>query len=343
MVRLGAIGDVVFSSCLLPALRQAYPKAHLAWLVEPVAAPILQNNPYLDEVIVWDKAQWLHDLKKGCLGDLAKRIRAFHHALKARHFDWALDLQGLLKSHLLAYWSGAPYRIGFSSKEGGHFLLTKTLPKGGQPNQIASEYRDFGEKTGLVMAPLRFGIHISDQEYEEARKLLLDSGVSRAFVVFCPFTTRPQKHWLTKRWASLACTLQRGLGLDIILLGGPKDVSEANALHKKAKGSLKNFVGQTNLRQSMAILGLAQTVIGVDTGMTHAALALGIPTIALFGSTRPYLDRENFKLQILYNALPCSPCRRNPVCHGDYTCMRKITEEDIITALQALNDENPAH
>jgi len=63
-VRLGAIGDVVFASCLLPALRQAYPNAHLAWLVEPSAAPLLQNNPYLDEVIVWEKGRWLDDLKK---------------------------------------------------------------------------------------------------------------------------------------------------------------------------------------------------------------------------------------------------------------------------------------
>lgn len=335
-MRLGAIGDVVFASCLLPALRQAYPNAHLAWLVEPSAAPLLQNNPYLDEVIVWEKGRWLDDLKKGRFLSLLRKIHNLRQTLKTHHFDWALDLQGLLKSHLLAYCSGAAERIGFLAKEGGNFLLTKTFAKGGEKQKIASEYRDFAEKIGLAMHPLRFGIHLDSADYEAAKKCLQSIGVNGPFVAFCPFTTRPQKHWFIDRWAILAEMLYKDLGLDIVLLGGLGDMAKANALNQQAGDRLKNLAGQTSLRQSAAIIALADAVIGVDTGMTHLAVVLGVPTIALFGSTRPYLDAENFKLEIIYKALPCSPCRRKPSCHGDYSCMRSITPDEVSMVLRKM-------
>jgi heptosyltransferase-1 len=99
---------------------------------------------------------------------------------------------------------------------------------------------------------------------------------------------------------------------------------------------LKNLSGQTILRQTSAIIALANAGIGVDTGMTHLAVVLGVPTIALFGSTCPYLDAENFKLEIIYKALPCSPCRRKPSCHGDYSCMRSIMPDEVATALRKM-------
>ncbi len=95
-IRSSAIGDVVMASPLLPALRRAYPAAHLAWLVEPYAYDLLRHNPLLDAVIVWPKGYWKQLIKDKNWRELAREVKRFAAQLRQEHFDLVLDGQGLL-------------------------------------------------------------------------------------------------------------------------------------------------------------------------------------------------------------------------------------------------------
>ena len=161
------------------------------------------------------------------------------------------------------------------------------------------------------------------------------------FIALCPFTTRPQKHWITDYWPQLGHKLSAaGLG-PCVIFGGPANREEAAAIHARLPASSINLAGQTRLGELAAWLSQAGLVIGVDTGLTHIGIAVRRPTIALFGSTRPYTAGADSPLEVLYEDMPCAPCRRNPSCGGDWTCMRRLTPERVAeSAIRILANEH---
>jgi heptosyltransferase-1 len=161
------------------------------------------------------------------------------------------------------------------------------------------------------------------QEQITARQL--DSG----YLVFCPFTTRPQKHWFEDRWVELADRLLADLGLIPVLLGGPADRDAAQRIQEQVKGRLINLAGVTSLTQAAALIDRAALLIGVDTGLTHMGIAFSRPTLALFGSTCPYQETTRENALVLYHKLDCSPCKRNPTCEGRFDCMRAISVDEV--------------
>jgi heptosyltransferase-1 len=116
---------------------------------------------------------------------------------------------------------------------------------------------------------------------------------------------------------SLAAAL-RAEGIVPVLLGGPGDQAAAERM-AAAGPMLVNLVGQMKLDETVAAIADAALLVGVDTGLTHMGTALGVPTVGLFGSTRPYLDAGTSRTAILYEPLACSPCRRHPTCNGHTT------------------------
>jgi len=167
----------------------------------------------------------------------------------------------------------------------------------------------------------------------------------QGYIVICPFTTRPQKHWSEGHWINFIKQAYEQLSLPVVMLGGPGDVEAGKRLDCGQSG-LINVTGQTRLRQAAAIIANARLLVGVDTGLTHMGIAAAIPVITLFGSTCPYQDTGQDTTVVLYKAMECSPCRRNPTCGGAFTCMTDISVADVLeSANQLLNgsiNENPA-
>jgi len=335
ILRLSAIGDVAMASGILPALRSRWPGAHLAWLVEPAAAPLLAHNPRLDELIVWPRAEWLALWKTRRLVTLFGRVMAFRRRLRAARFDVVLDLQGLLKSAVWGWLSGAPRRICLRGREGAHLLATERLmpPQGEEPKRMGSEYRHLARHLGAAEKAFQPDIAIGDSARLAAHAALeswgIDVTAKARYAVLCPFTTRPQKHWFEDRWIGMARRLRES-GFTPVLLGGPSD-SEAAARIAKGMPGIANLVGALKLDESVAAIADAALVIGVDTGLTHIGIALDVPTVALFGSTCPYLDPVAPRSVVLYEKLPCSPCRRNPTCGGRFDCMRALEVERVMS------------
>ncbi len=331
IVRLSALGDVVMASGLIPALRVRHPDAHLAWLTEPAAAPLLRHNPRLDELLVWDRPTWKAWWKAGNYAQLRRTSRIFRASLRERRFDLVLDVQGLLKSGLCAWWSRAPRRVALHPREGSQWLATESLQHSPGPHPlIGSEYRQLAQYLGAPAQAFHLDIAIGQEPAQAAERALRAAGIEGPYTVLAPFTTRPQKHWFEDRWAQLAARW-RVQGLRCVVLGGPGDLEAASRI---CRGSphIVNLAGQLPLDVSAAVIEKAALLVGVDTGLTHLGSALRVPTLALFGSTCPYADAGVPSTRILYHQLPCSPCHRHPTCGGRFDCMRAHTVDDVFHA-----------
>ncbi|MGD2138169.1 MAG: glycosyltransferase family 9 protein [Gammaproteobacteria bacterium] len=336
IVRLSAIGDIVFASPLIHALRRRYPAARISWLVQPESRALLAHHPELDEVIVWPRAEWQALWKARRIRGLWRSIRRFRKDLRARRFDIALDVHSLLKSGVLTWLSGAQQRIGLGSREGSQWLMTRVIDKGEDSKRIGSEYLHLARELGLPADDFEMQVTLGDADERFARALIDECELRNGYAVICPFTTRPQKHWFEASWIELAGQLQRRLGLPVVLLGGPDDRAAAARIQTGVNGALTSLVGETDLTQAAAMVKHAGLVIGVDTGLTHMGIAFRRPCIALFGSTCPYLDTTHDNAVVLYHKLACSPCKRNPTCHGRFDCMRAITVSEVLEQARRL-------
>lgn len=325
IIRLSAIGDVVFASPLIKALRQKYPDAKISWLVEPAAASLLKHNPDLDEVIIWPKGEWKQLWKRRKYLTLLGELGRLRKQLKSKQFDLAIDLQGLMKSGMWAYLSGAKERIGLGSKEGSGRLMSDVVTRHGNDPRIGSEYYHLALAMGLEVGNFEMDIALSESDQAYAVEFRAEG----EYAVICPFTTRPQKHWVESRWPELAAQIMAQRGIPVIMLGGPADVEAAARIHHE-NDNIINLVGKSSLTQTASVISQSSLLVGVDTGLTHMGIAFNVPSLALFGSTCPYSETTRDNARVLYHKMECSPCRRSPTCDGDFTCMKKLTIDEIM-------------
>jgi heptosyltransferase-1 len=341
IVRTSAIGDIVFASPIAAALKAAWPGAHITWLAEPGLLALVASDPAVDEVLAWPKAEWQRLWRERRWLALAGAVRNFRRALRGRRFDVAIDLQGLLKSGVVTWLSGAPRRIGLGSREGSHLLMTEVIDKRGVLERISSEYRYLAEQLRLPAGEFVPALHAEPTAEARALARLAELGLAPGgYAALAPFTTRPQKHWFEDAWQALAPRLRDELGLAPVMLGGPADRAAAGRIAPPESG-IVDLAGATSLAETAALVKHAGLVVGVDTGLTHMGIAFARPTVALFGSTRPYLDAGRDDARVIWLALPCSPCRRHPTCGGAYTCLRDITAERVMTEARAALEKAP--
>ncbi len=363
---------MVFASPLARALRRGFPEARIAWAAEERAADVIRHNPHLDEVIVWQREAWKRMLIRGRLYALAKAAAEFVGALRRRRFDAVIDAQGLFRSGLLAFLTGAPLRIGLGSREGSRFLMTHSVERGGESRTISSEYAYLASILELPAKGFALEVPRSPEETAAALRLLREEGLAPrvagatgasgaaapdrhalppAFVVVCPFTTRRHKHWFEDRWARLIQLLQARGGPGVVLLGGPADraaadriLTEAGVLSPTPSATsvvapsarpVVNLVGRTTLAEAAATVSMCSVLVGVDTGLAHMAHAFGRPAVLLFGSNTPYLDPPGPRASILHSGRPCSPCRGKLVCDGRIDCMSDLSVESVLKEVEA--------
>ncbi|MFQ5470927.1 MAG: glycosyltransferase family 9 protein [Gammaproteobacteria bacterium] len=324
------------ASPMIESLRAKHPDAYIAWLVQPEAGELLDQHAGLNEVIVWPRGEWRLLWRKKKLFKLLKAIITFSKTLRVRKYDLVIDAQGLLKSGLLAKLSKAHVRIGLGSKEGSSLLMTRVIDKPKGDKRIGSEYRYLAEQLGLDLQEFSMHVALAQEDLDFANEIINRENLNSGYSILCPFTTRPQKHWVQDNWVAVAERLWQERSLRSVVLGGPADKDTAKSMVAGHEEFLINLTGKTGLRQASALINRAGLLIGVDTGLTHVGTAFRIPTIAIFGSTCPYLDAGSEKTHIIYKALECSPCRRNPTCGGAYTCLTSITVDEVVSNASSL-------
>jgi len=313
IVLLGAIGDVVCGMPLAQRLRRGWPHTRIAWAVEPPAAPLLETHAAVDEVIVFRRGHGLAALIE------------FLSAVRVSRPELTLDLQRHFKSGLTSWWSGAPRRIAFNtqnSREGNRLFNTESIAPVRELTPKLSQFLRFADALGVAEAPVTFGLAATAAERESMAPLLAAAG--ERFAALYVGSTWPSRQWLPGQTAEL-CRELHARGLGVLLVGGPADEAFAQRVLAAGAGDVVNSIGQTSLRQVIAIMERAEVAIGPDSGPMHIAAAVGTPVVALFGATSPERSGPwGWHHLVLRSDVPCAPCYLSN-CPIDQLCMELIS------------------
>jgi heptosyltransferase-1 len=331
LVKLSSIGDVVHSLPVAAAVRRRYPDAHLAWAVGPAAADLVSGNPHLSEALVVGG--------KGLDRDAVRAVPptgaplALRRALRQRRFDLALDLQGLFRSALIAYLSGARDRIGFRNRQEGAFLLNNRAIVPDRRDVHAVEgYLGFAQALQAPAEPLDFTIAITEADRRAVDELV---GGATNLVALVPGARWPTKRWPAERFAAVAEALRREVGCTCVVVGGEGDGELACRIQERSGGQALDLTGHTSLKQVAELFRRCRLTIANDTGPMHISAAVGTPTVAIFGPTDPVRLRPYGEGHAVVSApTPCAPCRKR-ICDPT-RCLEAIAPEQVISAARSV-------
>mgnify|MGYP003874195295 CR=1 FL=1 len=320
----GWIGDMVLLTPALRALKRRYPRSHLALLVNPLVERLMMRNPYVDEVIVYDK----RGKDRGLKGFIEMAAR-----LRKRRFDLALIFHpNSVRSALLALAAGVPERVGSNASMRG-LLLTRSIPD----EKWIHEVERYLRVTRLAGAEGegRLEFWHGEEERRYIRRLLKEEGIDpgKPLVAVNPFTTWPSKRWEAGRFAELIRRLKADLGVQVVLTGSEEDLEEAERIASLSRAHPLILAGRTDVFQLGALLEICDLLITPDSAPMHIAAAVGTPTVALFGPTSPLRHGPYGEGHtVLHHPPPCSPCY-NTYCR-DRKCMLSITVDEVLEAVR---------
>lgn len=283
IVKLSAIGDIVHALPVASALKRHLPACRITWVVEKAAYELVAGHPYIDEVILFDKPKF-----KSFFG-LLRHAPGFILALRKRRFDVALDLQGLLKSALIAWLSGAARRFVYeNSREGSDRFATRVVGRHAAGGHVTERYLDLVRQlcADFPSGEADYAIELSEDEKIAAYRIARHAGldVEQRYAALILGANWPNKIWPQEHFAALADQLY-DRGVIPVVVGGPADSQLAAMVIAQMKIPAIDLTGKTTLKQLAAILQKATVAVGGDTGPMHLAAAMKTLTIALMGPT----------------------------------------------------------
>lgn len=337
VVRTDRIGDVILSTPVLELIKRNFPKCHLAMLVSPYTQALLENNPYLDEVIVDDQ----ENRYKGVRG-----LYGLAKLLKEKKFDVSILLHPSWRLAYLLYLAKIRYRIGTAYRFYSFFFNLKIFQHRKTIEKHEVEYNlDMLFPLGITVEKTLPKVYLSHKEEEEGRVLLEEFGVNSndLVVVIHPGSGNSSLNFPAKKFGHLADMLIEKDGAKIILTGKKGESDLADIVTKNMKTSPINLVGKLGLRQLASILNKADLMISNSTGPMHLATSLGTPVVAIFCPIKtaspkrwgPYGENH----QVILPLVPlCQKCDLERCRY--YNCMDKIdTQEIYIKAKSILNSK----
>jgi len=331
IVRLGALGDIVHAIPVAAALRHAFPAARIDWLVSAKHRAILDVVPVIDRrLVINDRG----DASGGT--SLLAAIRE----LRQSRYDVAIDLQGLIKSAVLARSSGAARVIGFSAgyaREGlARLFYTEAVDPGRGGSFDAGETRHVVELNLLLLGPL--GVTVARPEFPIEP---VDSDVARwasehsngRYALVNPGAAWPNKRWPPSRLAAVASALRDRHALTSIVLWGRGEETLAQEVVAGSHGAAL-FSPKTTISDLVALARGAQLMISGDTGPTHIASAVGTPLVGLYGPTRPARNGPLSPLDVAVSRDAICRCHHLRRCTQDRMCLLDIQVDEVLSAVE---------
>ena len=328
-VRLSYIGDILHATPAARWIKEQYPDAKLHWIVTPSMVELLEGNPYVDEIIPWERDEYEAHSKKLHIPTMWRMWWELKGKLEPYKFDVAVDVQGRLITGLVLLASGAPIRLGLGGTKELNWLFTNYKTKPSTDHvikryvEVAQLLKEAVTKQANIETPLKpvdNGLDPDTLHTVSAKKMYhmdyyvpsklhtwaeeqwktIDnhSSLNRGEVEkplrvgLVLGTSWATKEWSQEKWYSLIKSLQ--YRANFVCLGGPKEATQYKPLMDSlaAEGIdqvMLNMLGKTTLQEVGALIESCDVVVTADTGSLHIALALNKPVVALFGPTDPKL------------------------------------------------------
>lgn len=344
IMRLGSYGDIVMGTPLLTALREAYPRAHLTWIVEHTQREAIDANPLVDEILVWNGGYWRRMLRMGlALPWLIQGLR-LRAEMRRRRFDVFITFHAE-QWPLLTRAVAAPISAGifgvFPQFDDPKRYYARLYTQSYQEEDLPLHRTDIHllALQALGLPPpsnKQMSLGYTSEDAEAAEKFLSAQALTGhgPLVVVAPMTTWESRCWPEDRYVALGDRLTRELGCRIVLIGSPKEADAVNLIALRMQVRPGIAAGTLSFRQMAALLGRADLVISGDTGPMHVAAAVRTPYLALFGPT-PVLGRAPLEGRGLAvsHPVPCGPCDLEHCANKNENhllCMRLITVGEVL-------------
>jgi heptosyltransferase-2 len=330
VVRTDRLGDVVLTTPVFKALREACPDACITVLVKPDTAGALRGNPHINEVIIYDK--------DGEYKSVLANIR-FAMWLRRQKFDLAIVLDPAKRTHALVYLAGIPRRIGYDEDFG--FLLTdriKNTRHEGKKHE--SEYNlELLEVLGIAAKDATPRIFMEDGAAAVVDRLLLKNKVGDGrFVLIHPGASCPSKVWPAQNFAEAADSLSGRYGVKIVVFSGSDSagISCAEDVKRHMTREAVFLTAGLDLSQRIALIKRAALLISSDSGPVHLAVALQTPVVAIFGRNQPGLSPRRWgplgeRDITLHKDVGCQVCLAHD-CRLGFRCLIAITPDEVVEA-----------
>ncbi|ODT44676.1 MAG: hypothetical protein ABS70_04950 [Nitrospira sp. SCN 59-13] len=331
IIKLRHIGDVLLSTPVLRALREAFPAAQVTMLVNRGTEGVLAHNPDVNEVLCLEKGPWVDQCK-------------FVYRLRERGFDCVIDLTDGDRSAVMSLATGAPVRIGFNAEHRWRGLLYSSVAKPRPVDQHRVEY-DLCALRALGLDPKRGmpSVTVSESEAQVTDQWLKEQGLvgdpCPPLVLVQPGARYSLKVWPPERFAQLCDRLVEQFHCRILLGGDQREREVAEQVARKSHCAPIVVAGKFSLLQYASLVKRCALFVGNDGGAMHIAATVGTPVVALFGPTYPERWGPRGGLtQVIYKGLDCRACYHPSCLRGDDSCMRQITVDEVFEAAGRILD-----
>jgi heptosyltransferase-1 len=286
IIKPSSLGDIVLALPALTALRKSFPNAKISWLIRTEFAPILENHPHLNEMILFDRKflgkAWFHPGAIISLLSLIKRLRR-------SEFDAVIDFQGLFRTASLARLSGCKKRFGIAhAREFAPLFYTHKIKQTKDCIHLVDFYLKIIKAAGATKLDVQFILPEHPEAADSVKRLLINYDISPDnYVVLVPGSAHEDKRWPIERFARLAEKISSQFELPIVATGDAGESALVEKLKDISKVPVANIAGKTSLSELVVLLKNARLVVSNDTGPGHIAAALSTPLVLMFSWSNP--------------------------------------------------------
>lgn len=320
------IGDAVLTTPAISSLRRNFPEAKISILAKPWVSEIFKGNPDIDDVILYEESGLGYRLR--LIGDIRRR-----------GFDMAVLFQNAFEAALIAFLSGIPIRLGYSTDGRGILLRPSITVRAETKKKHHLEYYlDLLRDAGLSVEGISPVLNLDEVERAWAIDFLKRNGwdEGKRLIGINPGATYGRaKRWYPERFAFLIDRLM-GEGLTAIIFSGPGENPIVEEIKNRVGSKPILSVEGVSVRELSSLIERCSIFISNDTGPMHLASALQVPVVAIFGSTDPNMTGPVGERQrIIYKNVECSPCFLRE-CPKDFRCMDLITVDEVFYAVKEI-------
>lgn len=332
VVNVNWLGDVVFSTPVFRALKEKYPCASITCLVVPRVATVIQQIPFVDEIIVYDE--------KGRDRFLWGKIRLVSH-LRSKKFDVAFLLHGSWTRALIVFLAGIPLRVGYDVKKRGWLLTHRVFVEKGLIHR-SDAYLKVLEPLKISVGDRTTFLDTSEDAMTGIRTLLFNAGIKEndLCVVAHIGGNWDLKRWPFENFAKLFDILAENLNAKIVICGGQDDIALAQKVCSLTKHKPYILAGKTTFIELVALMKMASVVVSADSGPLHIASSVGAKVVGLFGPTHPFVTgpRGSGKNSFIFHDVGCNKTPCYYLNCPDNVCMKAITVDDVIQKIRELSN-----